>query len=142
MEQRSSFWFVTAGRSCDTIPETVFTQSEAAEAVGIGPQNSQHSRFEAVATMLAQELINRSITVRFADDPDWGFRGCYGSSELTINVRTIDPIGLLAPLPNCLRDGYHFSFMSLHTILSRDTSLTLTTASAADLLDGLRAFFL
>lgn len=46
-----------------------------------------HSTFEAFTIMLAQELINRPIAIRFADDADWGFKGCYGKSELTINVK-------------------------------------------------------
>jgi hypothetical protein len=43
-------------------------------------------RFEAFAKKLAQELIQRSIKVVFANDAGWGFGGCYGHAELTVNV--------------------------------------------------------
>jgi hypothetical protein len=43
-------------------------------------------RFELFAKTLAQELVQRSITVTFANDPGWGFGGCYGQAELTVNV--------------------------------------------------------
>src|SRR5579859_7297721 len=45
------------------------------------------SQFEKLAQMLAQELIKRSLTIVFADDPGWGFNGCYGGGKLTVNVR-------------------------------------------------------
>lgn len=47
---------------------------------------SELLRFERFAMELAHELIERSITVTFADDVGWGFTGCYGNAQLTINV--------------------------------------------------------
>ncbi len=35
---------------------------------------------------MSPELIGRSITVEFANDPSWGFRGCYGTGRLIVNV--------------------------------------------------------
>lgn len=43
-------------------------------------------RFGAFAKNLAQELIGHPITIVFANDPHWGFGGCYGSAQLTVNV--------------------------------------------------------
>lgn len=53
------------------------------EGAALGPDLL---RFEAFARQLALELIQRSIAVRFADDAGWGFTGCYGNAELTVNV--------------------------------------------------------
>jgi hypothetical protein len=44
------------------------------------------NQFEKFAQMLGQELIERSLTVVFANDPGWGFNGCYGGGRLTVNV--------------------------------------------------------
>lgn len=44
------------------------------------------NQFEKFAYMLGHELIQRSLTVVFANDPGWGFNGCYGSGRLTVNV--------------------------------------------------------
>jgi hypothetical protein len=43
-------------------------------------------RFDAFATKLGQELLRRPIKVVFANDAGWGFGGCYGHAELTVNV--------------------------------------------------------
>ena len=44
-------------------------------------------QFEDFAQMLSQELIKRSLTVVFANDPGWAFNGCYGGGKLTVNVQ-------------------------------------------------------
>jgi hypothetical protein len=54
-------------------------------------KTTDHARFEAFAQLLARELISRSITVVFADDPSWGFGGCYGQAQLTVNVPAKSP---------------------------------------------------
>ena len=48
---------------------------------------ADHKKFESFAKMIARELLQRTLTVVFADDPGWGFAGCYGNSVLTVNVR-------------------------------------------------------
>jgi hypothetical protein len=50
-----------------------------------------HSRFEVFACLLAQELLNKTITIAFADDAGWAFRGCYGNAQLTINIQAHEP---------------------------------------------------
>jgi hypothetical protein len=46
--------------------------------------------FEDFAKRLAFELIHRRITITFADDPGWGFSGCYGNAQLTVNLSVHD----------------------------------------------------
>jgi hypothetical protein len=65
-------------------------------------KNSAICQFETFAQMLSQELINRPLAVEFANDSDWGFRGCYGAAKLTVNVQAMGqerfrgaPAGLL-----------------------------------------------
>jgi hypothetical protein len=43
-------------------------------------------QFEGFSQRLGQELIGLPVAVAFADDSDWGFRGCYGDARLTVNV--------------------------------------------------------
>jgi hypothetical protein len=45
-----------------------------------------HLCFATFAQAMSPELIGRSITVEFANDPSWGFWGCYGTGRLIINV--------------------------------------------------------
>lgn len=52
---------------------------------------ADHKRFESFAQMLAREILNRSLTVIFADDPGWSFAGCYRSNVLTVNVAAKGP---------------------------------------------------
>ncbi|MCU1301997.1 MAG: hypothetical protein JWQ87_2281 [Candidatus Sulfotelmatobacter sp.] len=44
------------------------------------------TQFQSFAEMLGRELTGRTVTVVLADDPGWRFEGCYGASQLTINV--------------------------------------------------------
>ena len=71
--------------------EVIMSSSQAGPLRLLAPENktAEHSRFEEFARVLGQELINRSITLRFANDSSWGFRGCYGKSELTVNVKAV-----------------------------------------------------
>src|SRR5947207_7512594 len=46
-------------------------------------------QFEQFAQMLANELIERALTVVFANDAEWGFEGCYGEATLTVNVKAM-----------------------------------------------------
>lgn len=52
---------------------------------------ADHKRFDSFAQMLAREILDRSLTVVFADDPGWGFAGCYRSSVLTVNIAAKGP---------------------------------------------------
>jgi hypothetical protein len=47
----------------------------------------EHVRFESFAQSLAALLIDRRLTVVFADDAAWPFTGCYGNSVLTVNTK-------------------------------------------------------
>lgn len=52
---------------------------------------ADHKRFESFAQMLAREILQRNLTVVFADDASWGFAGCYGNSVLTVNIKAKTP---------------------------------------------------
>jgi hypothetical protein len=49
-------------------------------------KSASHDQFEAFAKELGADLIGRAITVAFANDLGWGFKGCYGDGRLIVNV--------------------------------------------------------
>jgi hypothetical protein len=54
-----------------------------------GEKTDALRQFEKFALMLAQELIDKRVSVIFADDEEWGFRGCFGNNTLTVNVKAV-----------------------------------------------------
>jgi hypothetical protein len=76
----------------------------------LAPENktAEHCRFEKLARILGQELLNRSITVTFADDLSWRFAGCYGKSELTVNIKAKSRDWFTGPAPQLLENWIPF----------------------------------
>jgi hypothetical protein len=57
------------------------------ELLAASHKSAGHAEFETFARRLSVELIGRAISVAFANDPGWGFKGCYGGGELIVNVQ-------------------------------------------------------
>jgi len=48
-----------------------------------------HQCFESFVRSLATELMDHSVMVEFAEDLNWGFKGCYGKGSLIVNVAAL-----------------------------------------------------
>lgn len=58
------------------------------------------TRFVAYATKLARALLDIHLNVVLVDDPGWGFGGCFGRGELTVNVSKFGGRAFFAHGPN------------------------------------------